>query len=437
MQHLEEAITVRPCPGDWQMAHTDLWRRASFDRSLMGRNFEDVTLHASWLSAGATVCVHEAWHVTHISHSHSFVAVTNGTKVQTRARSNHGRAWRLNASARRIEWAPKGCPRGQVCDGGRRLEDGPSLHASALLTPRDVQRCCASHAVSKIGVLGDSQGARYALALTKLLAPDGCRVLKKEHLGANLTHGVALRSRGISGTRCKYQRCGARPDPNYYGVNDTVVHYRDCMDCFSTLFGCGEAEVEYLAHEHVLDTELTTQRDKWSHSCETHPGIANARPCHHATNTQQFYFVEYWGKVVPWPQVVVVFAVWVHEISRKPLAIFRADVRWFFSTLLALKPAATKVVYVESPGVVPERVAERFRGMTTNTRIAEYNGVAREEIAALGARDDLLSVGGVFALSAAAANLYEADGVHFQRASTWYGGVASAALRKVCGSGSL
>ena len=99
--------------------------------------------------------------------------------------------------------------------------------------------------------------------------------------------------------------------------------------------------------------------------------------------------------------------------------------------------AATKVVYVESPGVVPERVAERFRGMTTNTRIAEYNAVAREEIAALGARDDLLSVGGVFALSAAAANLYEADGVHFQRASTWYGGVASAALRKVCGSGSL
>ena len=187
----------------------------------------------------------------------------------------------------------------------------------------------------------------------------------------------------------------------------------------------------------MLDTELTTQRDKWSHSCETHPGIANARPCHHATSTQQFYFFEYWGKVVPWPQVVVVFAVWVHEISRKPLAIFRADVRWFFSTLLALKPAATKVVYVESPGVVPERVAERFRGMTTNTRIAEYNEVAREEIAALGARDDLLSVGGVFALSAAAANLYEADGVHFQRASAWYGGVASAALKRVCGSASL
>ena len=95
------------------------------------------------------------------------------------------------------------------------------------------------------------------------------------------------------------------------------------------------------------------------------------------------------------------------------------------------------MVYVESPGVVPERVAERFRGMTTNTRIAEYNAVAKEEIAALGARDDLLSVGGVFALSAAAANLYEADGVHFQRASTWYGGVASAALSRVCGSGSL
>ena len=49
----------------------------------------------------------------------------------------------------------------------------------------------------------------------------------------------------------------------------------------------------------------------------------------------------------------------------------------------------------------------------------------------------LLSVGGVFALSAAAANLYEADGVHFQRASAWYGGVASAALKRVCGSASL
>ena len=64
--------------------------------------------------------------------------------------------------------------------------------------------------------------------------------------------------------------------------------------------------------------------------------------------------------------------------------------------------------------------------------LVDFN--SQNGIAALGARDDLLSVGGVFALSAAAANLYEADGVHFQRASTWYGGVASAALRRVCGS---
>ena len=72
-----------------------------------------------------------------------------------------------------------------------------------------------------------------------------------------------------------------------------------------------------------------------------------------------------------------------------------------------------------------------------STVLARNLGVERSSCDVVVSRDDLLSVGGVFALSAAAANLSEADGVHFQRASTWYGGVASAALRKVCGSGSL
>ena len=49
---------------------------------------------------------------------------------------------------------------------------------------------------------------------------------------------------------------------------------------------------------------------------------------------------------------------------------------------------------------------------------------------------DFNSQNGTLLSTLALANLYEADGVHFQRASTWYGGVASAALRKVCGSAS-
>ena len=90
-----------------------------------------------------------------------------------------------------------------------------------------------------------------------------------------------------------------------------------------------------------------------------------------------------------------------------------------------------QIVISAAEGVVPMEPEE------TEPHSDGEEGLSEEEIAALGARDDLLSVGGVFALSAAAANLYEADGVHFQRAGAWYGGVASAALKRVCGSASL
>lgn len=56
--------------GDFQMAHRELWQRATFSRSMEKRYYTDTLLQAAWMSLGATVHVPDGMWVTHIAHGY-------------------------------------------------------------------------------------------------------------------------------------------------------------------------------------------------------------------------------------------------------------------------------------------------------------------------------------------------------------------------------
>ena len=118
-----------------------------------------------------------------------------------------------------------------------------------------LSECLTRRNVTKIVVLGDSNGVRYFAATRKLLEQFlKCRTVKGE-------------------------RGSTMPDVSYFTkgtklkASDIVVHRRDCSGCLSATMSCRgsttEIILEYVVMEFFLDTEVTTVRNTWGKNC--HP----------------------------------------------------------------------------------------------------------------------------------------------------------------------
>ena len=109
----------------------------------------------------------------------------------------------------------------------------------------NIPNCLQSRNVSKIAVIGDSNGRRYAQALLTKFSP--C---------------VALRSEGNTN--------GNDPEKKYFSPTMSVLstNPRGCSGCLSYVKNCSGLGyallVEYISMEYSLDTEITSQwYTKW------------------------------------------------------------------------------------------------------------------------------------------------------------------------------
>ena len=191
---------------------------------------------------------------------------------------------------------------------------------------QNVTSCEMKKNVSKIVILGDSNGIRYWNALIGLLRIDGwnCTTVKEEQ----------PTEPGI-------------PDPTYFVRKPTIpledirFRTRDCHGCISTLGQCSlgekQLEIEYLALEFMLDSEVTTMR-KISSKC------AGLIYCPHADTYQEFIFREYLADRYP---DVLLFFTSIHDIIRHTLKHIKLSANFFFNLVESYMPPDSYVIIMD------------------------------------------------------------------------------------------
>ena len=98
-----------------------------------------------------------------------------------------------------------------------------------------VRECLARRNVTKIVVLGDSNGLRYFAATRKLLE-------------------MVLKCRTVKG-----ERGSTMPDVSYFtkgtklNASDIVVHHRDCHGCLSATMSCRDSTTEIILEYVVME----------------------------------------------------------------------------------------------------------------------------------------------------------------------------------------
>ena len=148
-----------------------------------------------------------------------------------------------------------------------------------------LRKCMTRRNITKLVVLGDSNGMRYFSATIRLLEQSmKCRTVKVER-GATMPDVTYF----TTGTDLK--------------ASDIVVHHRDCRGSKSNAVSCtnGSLKVylEYIVMEFFLDTEVTTIRNQWQKNCRKRMG------CHQSNTNQEFILGEY--LVGNYPDVILLF----------------------------------------------------------------------------------------------------------------------------------
>ena len=161
----------------------------------------------------------------------------------------------------------------------------------------NISNCFHDRNISKVAILGDSNGGMFAKALVTLIQQDsgGC-VLHKSEIGLN----------------------NFFPEPSYYlGAdphNVTVTHKRDCYGCNSAVYRCTrgsrQVDVEYISMEFTMDTEISTFRIHRKYNfptCGTDGFPDNKRPCPQSHTTQEFVLKEYFP-LTGYPDLIFYFS---------------------------------------------------------------------------------------------------------------------------------
>ena len=186
-------------------------------------------------------------------------------------------------------------------------------------------KCEMKKNVTYIVILGDSNGFRYSTTAIKVLEKNGwnCTILKGEYP-----------------SRPDY------PDPSYFrkpGIPLEDIRYRtrDCHSCISFLSRCSlqnkQLEVEYLALEFMLDTEISTLRTTWG---RCHTRIF----CPHADTYQEFLFREYLADRYP---DVLLFFTSLHDIGRHTVKHMRITAKFFFNLVESYMPSDSYIFIMD------------------------------------------------------------------------------------------
>ncbi len=153
------------------------------------------------------------------------------------------------------------------------------------------------------------------------------------------------------------------PDPSYFvrepfiKLELIVIRERDCSNCISSTALCKgrsvngstqQLQLEYIALEFALDTEITTQRSLWNKHC------SDGQMCHHSTSTQEFILKEYLHG--QYPDVLFYFAS-IHDIVRYSMREIPRVYDSLFVLMDIYLPNTTTAIFMnahnEKPSLAP------------------------------------------------------------------------------------
>ena len=212
-----------------------------------------------------------------------------------------------------------------------------------------IRECLTRRNVTKIVVLGDSNGLRYFRATKKLLEKFlKCRTVKK--------------GRGMTMPDVSYFTKGTK-----LKASDIVVHHRDCGGCRSNAKSCSDnstkINVEYISMEFYLDTEVTTVRNKWQKNC--HPS-KEASYCRQSNTNQEFILGE--NLEGNYPDVLLLFSG-NHDKARAGLTKIRGDMEYLKMLFKKYVPKQTKVFWFSKITENPKRKSKRWRDPTFDGKL--------------------------------------------------------------------
>ena len=218
------------------------------------------------------------------------------------------------------------------------------------ITKERLRECLTRRHVTKIVVLGDSNGLRYFLAAKKLLEKFlKCRKVKIET--------------GFS-----------KPDVTYFtkgtklNISDIVVHHRDCGGCRSVAGVCRddttEINIEYIVMEFFVDTEITTVRNMWKKNC--HPS-KEAPLCRQSNTNQEFILKEYLEG--SYPDVILLFSG-NHDKARSGLSKIRGDMEYLKMLIKTYVPKQTKLFWFT-------KISENLRQKGNYWRDVRFDGESK------------------------------------------------------------
>ena len=294
--------------------------------------------------------------------------------------------------------------------------------------PDSVGHCLVGHDIKKLLVLGDSNGKRYFSALQRLFGKSAtCKVVKSERRDANRS---------------------ALPDIDYFtrGTNlnpyDIVFHNRDCGGCRSSLLSCEANKVtgsrhnfrlqlEYVAMEFFMDTEVTTVRNQWRNNCRR---INGGSFCRQSNTYQEFILREYLHD--NYPDILLLFSS-SHDKARHDLAMIEQNIYNLKSLIKQFVPTTTKVFWFS---VIGENIDKkptfwrhaRFDGnFTTDEQNQRINkALFKALLPELSREDSIISTFFDMYAMSKGVRRWSKDGVHLK--NNWYDIVISNWLQMLC-----
>ena len=317
----------------------------------------------------------------------------------------------------------------RICSFGCAYDNSECLsHGSFSLT--NCARRLGNNS-TKITILGDSNGRRYADGLIRLLKSDKsikCHVIKQEPLPTfSWKHRL-----------------------NYYSkkpISGVLTHDRDCGSCNSILVRCVKAslkgkalsvvthniEVEYISFEYFLDTEISIYRAAHARMGGCYKQLWN---CPHSPSHQEFILAEYMKD--NFPDWILLFTS-SHDIVRDKISSIQANVGYLLRLMELYLPKTTSVLWLSLLEHTPSKFVDKtwqnvtFEGnYSLSQQIQRLNKAIFEELRVYLDKEDskIFSFFDLQAMSTNVAPIWSSDGIHM--VPKWYDHVMYSVMRTLC-----
>ena len=185
--------------------------------------------------------------------------------------------------------------------------------------------------------------------------------------------------------------------------------------------------MEYFTFEKIIDTTITQKHPqapsrKGNHIAPNRKNSSLPQP-----NIQDFLFKTWWVKNRA-PDVVFHQAATTHEVKNYNLEEYATAHREFFKKLsFFMGTHGVLYFWSNSPKVWPPKQPEKWRNITTNEKILEYNSVVKKLIPV--SKDIRLGLD-LYTQSLGLNGAYYEDGVH--HIFRWYTSVARQLIEMYC-----